>query len=214
MAKRILISVALVFFLNCLAAHGQTYQTLVERSRIYPGPIPNPIEFVGLKPVGGKVIPGPPFIVTNEWLEKPSVNLKNVSDLLLKYIEIELWFPPGEIDDYPHIVASMYGIAPIFEERHPMSDQKRVKPGEVFDIVLRDNQTKKIRDLLPLKKDHFTPIRMILRVSLVTLADGRAWNGGFFYERDPSEPNRWNQTKEQDPSRHWYERHDELPLKP
>jgi hypothetical protein len=131
------------------------------------------------------------FFEDDDWLKGLTINVKNTSGRIIKYVELDLVFPrPNDSPNQPvsrdHLIYGQYPLQP--GEAGPANPQPPVMPGDTVEIALTDYEG--TMDFL-LHTNYRSIKQLEIEIGMVIFDDDTKWSGGRLYRRDPTRPDGW-----------------------
>lgn len=160
-----------------------------------------PIEIVGLKNKKGKFKLNQKFMEDDDWLDGFAVTVVNRTSKTITSVVITIIFPRPEnhktSNDPPYVYALHFSANPFFPEYELRDKSKVIKPGEAIDIAVSDEDYRQNNIFLN-QVEYPTSIKRIeLVLDTVGYEDGTIWSGGTMFKRDPNNPNKILEEKEE-----------------
>ncbi|HEX8144327.1 MAG TPA: hypothetical protein VF553_17130 [Pyrinomonadaceae bacterium] len=184
---QILTSIALAVFLLPVSAFAQQKDRVLRRIERRD----EPLKILKLKVKGKQVNFNQSFITDDDWFRDLTVNVENVSDKTIMFIDLRLTFPPtgrAVRASSDHLLYGHYPPPP-GETGTPHPDQPPLKPGDTATLVLPDYEG--TREFLN-KTGHAQSIKEIqIGLEELVFTDGIKWRAGMLMQRDPNDPNSW-----------------------
>ena len=127
----------------------------------------------------------------DDWLKGFSLNVTNTSNKDAVFIELSLSFFGPEEKQMPARIPLEFPVFYGSPEGIRSTTTRAVGPKESVDVSFSDEEYDKLKEGLlsidyPLKFHHVD-----VRVDKVVYADGQVWYKGYYFRRDPSNPNRF-----------------------
>ena len=142
-----------------------------------------PVKIFKIKNAKREIALGRKFADGDDWLQGLTVRVKNVSDKPIKFIELELHFPPADGPEgaavpvfqlmFGRVSTPEGGVAPA---------TTLIMPGEFGELTLADSDYESLMQLLD--GTGGSAVELILRQ--VYFADGTKWEGGLEQDRNGS----------------------------
>ena len=128
---------------------------------------------------------------SDDWLERPVVQVENTSGRPIRYLVVEVSFPGAESSGQQPLFLLAHGQAP---GRKPAPKAAgALQPGAKVNLTVSQNGCSGARS--PLQAGTGRPSsgsRPTSQINAVVFEDGTAWVGGMLYVADSSNPRRWN----------------------
>jgi len=181
MNKRKLIEFGIVVLVLTSAGSLQVFAQVNERTIIIKDDRRSPIKIMSVHTKGRKVESNQPFVDDDDWLKELTVDVRNASDKMLSFLQLELFFPrlqpdavkPGtsftlDFGDNPFGYDSAAAM--------PLLSVTPISPGEHLEISLTENRFSALSALL-IDTGFLVTNKLELRVNLIGFSDGTAWSG-------------------------------------
>lgn len=138
---------------------------------------------------------GQNFTDDNDWLRGLTINVKNVSNKPIVYLEITLDFPRPEnqpsVQPLPFRSSLQYGYAPVLNAPLSLDAPPPLMPNEKAELTLTDADYDSLIATLR-HLDYPLSLKEIeLTISTVIFNDDTGWRLGTPTRRDPNRPDRW-----------------------
>ena len=201
----IIIAVAFLFTVaalgNYLKTNAQRQESDPRADRAYErmiekkdnSALPNePVAITLAKTKNRTVEVGKPFKdEDNEWTKGLTLRAKNISQRSITYIDVSFSFERPKNDDTserPPLVHSLiYGSLASKRE----NQLKLLRPGESADLMLPDSTHDILKQAL-IEAGYPASIKHIkFYLSQVVFEDGSMWSLGYWYQKDPANPENW-----------------------
>jgi hypothetical protein len=168
MIQRILFFTIIVFSL-AMTAHAQETNRLVDWVAFSPGTDARVLEIIRITVKDTNVTPGQYFVTSDDWLEKLTFNIQNVSDKPITRCGFGVGFPElnarGEGEGMP-------GFSVVYDALKTPGTLKPIPPGAVVEVSLPADQIKLMR-AAAVRLIGTSPLtRISLLPGLATYADG------------------------------------------
>ena len=150
-----------------------------------------PLKILSVKIKGIKVNFNQTFLNQNDWFSGLTVNVKNISNRTINFVDLTLIFPPEDgqtISASDHLIYGQYPPLP-GEDGIPHPDQPPLQPNDTATLVLKDYQG--TRDFLNEVGQPQNIKEIKLEIGEVVFADGIKWRSGELMKRDPNNPRSW-----------------------
>jgi hypothetical protein len=164
--------------------------------------IPLPVKIKVVKTKKGDVGLGQKFPGDDDWFKQLSISIENISGKTIIYIGGGFLFPnqalqPGEQASPPLYHDFMYGRHPLAPEGAlPPDAGISIKPGEVFNLTLSDDEFSSVKGKLK-RLGYPASIKEIsVNIEEIYFDDGTAWSGGGWYKRDPDSPGKYKEVRD------------------
>ena len=165
----------------------QAYERLIEKKR--NSALPNePVSITSVKTRKGVVQAGKKFDdADNDWIRGFTLTAKNISAKAITYIDVTYSFERSKVDaDKPPMVDTLtYGSLA------SKSNQVKLNPGESTDLVLADSTHDFLKKALAQAGYPSSVKHIKFYLSQVVFEDGTMWSLGYWYQRDPANPENW-----------------------
>lgn len=181
-------SVFAVFFLLTATFAQQNDRTLKDKKWKN-----EPLEITDLKIKDKKVKFKEKFEGDDDWFRDLKVDVKNISDKTVVFIDLTLIFPINEAvpQDVPSSDHLLYGHYPPMPGEaftlHP--DQPSLKPGDTATLRLKDYES--TRKFLNLTGKPQSIKEFEIEISEVYFDNETMWRKGSWYKRNPNAPSQW-----------------------
>jgi hypothetical protein len=161
-----------------------------------------PVKIIVTKIKGKDVKLGEKFPEDDDWLKGFKINVLNVSDKPIIFVNLRLDFPIPEDSaiDFPSSFEFEYGRSPqVPAEARPSDFPPPIGVGETREMTLSDKDYDKLIEFL--SRTHYP--RSIKNVELVLeqvlFDDDSMWSAGGTFRRDPNNPGTWNRVRGEPP---------------
>lgn len=151
-----------------------------------------PIEITETKSKAKEIKLGESFEDESDWLQHVTFKVKNKSDKVITFLQIDLDFPETKITAGVTMMHQiLLGRRPDFAstlKNQPLS----LKPNEMIEIGL-GTEYDDIKALIELKQSIGKINRLTIRTSDILFDDGSLYSGGSLFKRnpDPDSPQKW-----------------------
>jgi hypothetical protein len=152
-----------------------------------------PIKITKLKMKGANVSFGEKQSGDDDWFRGLSIDVKNISNKTIVFIDISIIFPPADGATEEHIASDhmLYGNYPPAPGEpftsHP--DQPSLQPGDSATMVLTDYEG--TREFLNQVGKPRTIKEIEISIEDVFFDDGTKFSGGQIWKRDPKNQKIW-----------------------
>lgn len=147
------------------------------------------VEFSQIRVAQKLVEPGKPFDEDDEWLNKVSVRVRNISNKPIVYLSVNFDFPETKSTGSQMTYPVSFGQQP--GSRFPQKkDPLFMMPGDSFEISLLPDYAK-MKSFVERRHQISQIKKAELRVHFVIFADRTGWAAGNFYKQDPNDPDHY-----------------------
>ena len=181
MNKRKLMELGILLLVLISAGSDQALAQVNERAIITKDDRRSPVKIMNVSTKGRKIELNTPFVDDDDWLKGLTVDVRNDSDKILTFLQLELFFPrlepdakkpgasfPLDFGDSPFRYDSAAAMPPL--------SVKPVSPREHLEITLTDDRLSAMYALL-IDTGFFVTSKVQIRVNLIGFSDGTAWSG-------------------------------------
>jgi hypothetical protein len=138
---------------------------------------------------------GQNFTDDNDWLRGLTINVKNVSNKPIAYLEIVLDFPRPENQPSSQLLpfrsSLQYGYPPVLNAPLPLDAPPPLMPNEKAELSLTDANYDSLMATLKQLEYPISLKEIELTISTVIFNDNTGWRLGTPTRRDPNKPDRW-----------------------
>ena len=169
------------------AQGGQKQERTLKKAPWRGGPIK--IEKIKIR---DSEVRGDKFVEDDDWLRTLVIRVKNTSQRIIKYIELNLDFPrpedsPNEPISRDHLLYGQYPLLP--GEVGPANPQPPLMPNESVDIPLTDFAG--TMEFLKATNYRSTIKHLEIEIGMVIFEDDTKWSDGQLYRRDSNKSDGW-----------------------
>lgn len=124
-----------------------------------------------------------------DWVNKPLIQVENISGKAIQYLVVEISFPGAASSDAQAPLILAYGQAP--EQKPSSIVVKALEPEAKVNLTINKNGCREVSSLLTAKGVQ-PPHSVASQINVVIFADGTAWFEGVLHVRDQNNPLKWN----------------------
>lgn len=152
-----------------------------------------PLEITDLKIKEKKVKFKEKLVGNDDWYRNLKVDVKNISDKTVVFIDLSLTFPvneavPQDVPATDHLIYGQYPPMP-GETATLHLDELALKPGKMATLALKDYAS--TREFLNEASKPQSIKEIEIGISEVVFDDGTKWSRGELYKRNPNAPDEW-----------------------
>ncbi len=173
MFQRILFFIIIVLSL-AITVHAQETNRVVNWGVFSPGTDARVLEIIRITVKDTNVTPGQYFVASDDWLDKLTFRIQNVTDKTITRCGFGVGFPElnprGEGEGMP-------GFSVVYDTLKIPGKLQPIPPGAVFEISLPSDQLNNLRRAASRHYDTSHLTRIIILPGLATFADGSGVGG-------------------------------------
>lgn len=154
----------------------------------------DPIKIIKVKNKGALINVTGNTLADDDWLKGLTVSVKNTSGKFISFVELELHFvgPEKPVGEVFSIYPIIYGTPLPPPEPSSVEVANIIAPGEIFDVVLADDEYERLRTFLD-RTNYPKSIKDVeLKIYEVIFNDNTKWTAGSLFRRDPNNPDEWH----------------------
>jgi hypothetical protein len=128
--------------------------------------------------------------VDNHWLDSCDVQVKNISDKTIKYLQVKVWFPDAK--SQPPRISLPFTYGQVSASNSKLKSTESLRPGEKARLTAPRTKCNEIKNQL--LRSSYTPSsasELKAEVSFVIFDDETAWAYGRLHYPEPNVPLSW-----------------------